>query len=92
MSKEYSIAEARNSLSQIIHTVEGGKQVRLTRRGKSVAVLISEHEYQHMTGQRKGFWDALQAFRQTHELRRLGIGADVFNKTRAKDRGRNVTL
>lgn len=37
-----SIADAKNHLPRLILQVESGAPVRITRRGKSVAVLMSE--------------------------------------------------
>ncbi len=45
MDKDYSIAEAKDRFSELIREVEGGRAVKITRRGKAVAVLISDDEY-----------------------------------------------
>ena len=42
---EISVAEAKTRLTGLIHRVEGGEVVHLTRHGKSVAVLMSESNY-----------------------------------------------
>ena len=44
MQKQFSIAEAKNRLPTIVHSVENGPPVELTRRGKPVAVLLSIQE------------------------------------------------
>lgn len=92
MRKEYSIAEARDHLSGLIHSVETGRPVKLTRRGRPVAVLVSERDYTRMTGGGKEFWNALAAFRREVDLERLKIGRETFNSVRAPDRGRDVVL
>ena len=46
MSEGYSIAEARNHLSTLVHEAESGKPVKLTRRGKPVAVVMSMAAYE----------------------------------------------
>lgn len=38
MVKKYSITEARDNFTSVIHEAEKGTQVELTRRGKPVAV------------------------------------------------------
>jgi prevent-host-death family protein len=43
--REYSVAEARDKLPALVHQAERGRPVRITRRGKRAAVLISEGEY-----------------------------------------------
>ena len=50
MGQNYSIAEAKDNFSSLVHEAEGGKAVPITRRGKSVARLISEAEYQRLLG------------------------------------------
>lgn len=69
MGKQYSIADAKNQLSGIVHDVEAGEPVKLTRRGKPVAVLMSEAEYERLTAKGKpDLWEAIQAFRLEHDL------------------------
>jgi len=67
MLKEISIAEAMRKLPSIIHDVEAGMPVRLTRRGKPVAVVVAINEYQRSEPEKKGFRDAFMAFRKTLE-------------------------
>ena len=43
--REASIREAKAKLASLIQQAEKGKAVRLTRRGKPVAVIVSEQEY-----------------------------------------------
>ena len=50
MGDTYSIAEAKNNLSSLVHEAETGRAVPITRRGKSVARLISEADYQRLLG------------------------------------------
>jgi antitoxin Phd len=61
--KTASIAEARDRLASLVHDVENGAPVEITRRGRPVAVLVSYHEYQRLLGEGPSFWDALLAFR-----------------------------
>ena len=66
MSKSYSVAEARNSLTTLIDEVLDGKAVQITRRGKPVAVLVSTAEYTNLKqrGKRKkGLWEAIVRLR-----------------------------
>jgi prevent-host-death family protein len=41
MDKTYSIAEARNDLSNVVREAEAGRPVTLSRRGRPVAVVVS---------------------------------------------------
>lgn len=45
MDKNYSIAEAKDRFSELVREVEQGYAVKITRRGKAVAVMISESEH-----------------------------------------------
>ena len=46
---ETSIAEAKAHLTHFIHCAEQGEMVRITRRGKPVAVLLSEDAYARLS-------------------------------------------
>lgn len=65
MTKQYSIAEARNGLPGIVHDVERNGPVEITRRGKPVAVMLSVQEYRRLTNGARGFWQAYQRWRHT---------------------------
>ena len=62
---ETSIAEAKNQLTRLIHQAERGDAVHITRRGRPVAVLLSEAEYARLSrgSTRAAFWEAIQAMR-----------------------------
>ena len=86
--ERYSIADARNNLPRIVHAVEGGSSVELTRRGRPVAVLISASEYARLKAGRVDLWEALQRFRARHDLKRLRA-AEVFTGVRDRSPGRS---
>jgi prevent-host-death family protein len=48
VSHSYSIAEAKSHLSTAVHRAETGEIVHITRRGKAVAVLLSEGAYERI--------------------------------------------
>ena len=62
---QVSIAEAKNTLTQLIHQTEKGATVHITRHGKPVAVLVSEEEYARLKAgpERQDFWQAIQEWR-----------------------------
>ncbi|MGH8528949.1 MAG: type II toxin-antitoxin system Phd/YefM family antitoxin [Nevskiales bacterium] len=65
--KESTIREAKSQLTSLIHEAEKGKAVRLTRRGKPVAVLVSDREYERMQTARQprhDFTHFLQGWRR----------------------------
>ena len=76
--EQFSIAEARNRFAEIVHMAERGKTVRLFRRGKPVAVVLSIREYQQLA-KPGDFWAPLTKFRQQIERgEREGIEPDAF--------------
>jgi prevent-host-death family protein len=48
--QEYSVAQARDRLANLVHQAERGRPIRITRRGKPAAVLISAAEYERTHG------------------------------------------
>ena len=90
MKRQFSIAEAKNKLPSIIHQVEKGPSVKLTRRGEPVAVLLSIHEYQLMDQKTRGFWNALTTFRQVMQDRATQITDSDFEGLRDPSAGREV--
>jgi prevent-host-death family protein len=91
-AKQRSIAEARDHLAGLVHDVEGGPAVHITRRGKPVAVLLAYAEYQRLLGEGPSFWDALLSFRE--HARSNDDLLDIEPRTFARDKspGRPVTL
>ena len=48
---QVSIAEAKNTLTHLIHEAERGEAIHITRHGKLVAVLLSEEAYAQLKSQ-----------------------------------------
>lgn len=92
MSQYYSIAEARSHLSTIVYQAEAGQRVELTRRGKSVAVVLSIGEFARLRAERRRFSDAYQRFLATHVLREVGVEECDFTAGRDRDAGRLTKL
>jgi len=90
MQKQYSIAEAKNKLPSIIHQVEKGPSVKLTRRGKPVAVLLSINEFERLNISNSGFWNALMSFRQMINSEKLAFSDHDFEGLRDTSSGREV--
>ena len=90
MRRVYSVAEARNHLAALVHEAEAGRPVRITRRGKPAAVLVSDDEYDRLARQRSGFWKALGAFRSTVAPDALVDAATAFEDVRDRGPGRDV--
>jgi len=93
MPKKYSIAVARNNLAKIVREAEAGQEVALTRRGKSVAVLVGRGDYQRLVSGPKSFWEAYCVFRREVDLASLAIDPEaVFGGARDESPGRKVAL
>jgi antitoxin Phd len=92
MQKQFSIAEAKNRLPTIIHYVEKGPSVELTRRGKPVAVLLSIQEYDRLSRKYTGFWNAITEFRRKAENEGIEISDSDFKGLRDLSSGREVEL
>lgn len=91
MIKEYSIAEARNQFAAIVHDLKITHSIRVTRRGKPVAVLLAIDEYERLAASKTGFWESYQSFRNTVDLAGLDIDPAVFDGLRDSSPGREMT-
>lgn len=94
MSKLYSISEARSKLPQLVRDAERGHPVRLSRRGKPVAVMLSADDYQRLCERaalEPDFVESIEMFRARHELSDLHI-EEVFADVRDRSTGREVEL
>jgi prevent-host-death family protein len=60
--RTYSIAQARNAFSRLVREVERGGAIVLTRRGKQVAVVLSQAEYARLRSGASRFREAFAAF------------------------------
>ena len=92
MDKQFSISEAKNRLPALVHIIEHGPAVQLTRHGKPVAVLVSISQYRRLTSRPKSFWAALSAFRESIDKSTLLTCNDHFFDNRDKSPGRQVIL
>jgi prevent-host-death family protein len=88
MTKKYSIAEARDNLATMVHEVEEGATVELTRRGRLVAVLIGVEDFERLSPKKKGFWQALQDFRHSHDLADINPD-EIWGDVRGSSTGRD---
>lgn len=90
MHNEYSIAEARDNLAEIVHEAESGHAVSITRRGRPVAVLLSSAEFERLTGrQSTDLWTAIMEFRAAHDL--ASVAAADFADLRDTSGGRDFS-
>ncbi len=91
MPQQRSVSAARNDLPALVHEVERGTSVEITRRGRPVAVLVSLAEYRRLTSAGPDLWAAIEEFRRVHDL--AGLDADeVYGDVRDPSPGREVAL
>ena len=60
--KTLSIAQAKNELPAMVHEVEAGEDIGITRYGQPVAVVMSHDRYQALAPSSLGFQPALHSF------------------------------
>lgn len=90
---QYSIAQARDCFAQLVHKVEEGGTVELTRRGQRVAVILSAEAYDRLRPKRNA-WKAVQAFREKYDVANWedDLDIDAIFDVRDKSPGREVDL
>ncbi len=88
MTRQISVAEARNGFTRVLRAVERGQIVEVTRRGKTVAVLLSARQWKR----RRNFYEALQEWRKKYDVEKLGIGPEIWDGVRDPSPGRDVSF
>ena len=92
MDKTFSVAQTRDNLAALLKTLRRESVIRITRRGKPVAVLLSVEDYDRLTSGKSGFWNAYTRYLQQVDLGALDIGPDVFEAVRDTSPGREVDV
>ena len=59
-----TIAQAKNHLPKLIHAAEAGDDIRISRHGKLVAVMISAERYQQHFNSGAGVFQAIMQWRE----------------------------
>jgi antitoxin Phd len=88
MNRRVSVAEAKNKLPSIIHEVEGGSVVEITRYGKPVAMVIPERDYRRIREMGQGFWTSLRKVRGLLSSEGVTIDEGDFRDLRDPSPGR----
>jgi antitoxin Phd len=76
MLKTYTVAEAKNRLTELLHEVEREGPVQVTRRGKPIAFVISVDEYERLQQGRPSFWAAYVEFRRRLDADGIDLNPD----------------
>jgi prevent-host-death family protein len=92
MPTTYSVAAARAHLPKILDEVQAGHDVRLTRRNRPVAVVVSAEQYEALRSKRTSFANAYGEFLGRHTPADLGIDTDFFASLRDAKPAREVRL
>ena len=93
MSVRHSIAEARRNLPSLVREAVRGKEVKLTRRGQPLAMLIGRRLYERFSSKGRGFAESYQDYSSAFDLVELGLDPDdVFGSVREETPGRDVRL
>ena len=88
MDNLYSVAFARDNLARLLHQAESGVPVKITRRGKPVAVLLGLEEYEKLKAPPR-FVEAYQEWRDTWDKK---IEEIELEGLRDRSDGREVHL
>lgn len=90
---QVSIAEAKNALTRLIHEAELGETFHITRRGKPVAVLVSEDAYERLKSlqPKTDVWQAIQAWRKNSSFDWPELTPEEVDKWRDRSPGREFS-
>jgi len=88
----YSVAEARAQLQSILHEVDAGEDVYLTRRGRPAAVVLSTERFEALLEGRPTFAEAYERFVQARGQRKAKLDRAFFTSLRDRSPGRRVRL
>jgi prevent-host-death family protein len=92
MPRQYSIAEARANLPDIVDQAEAGAEVELTRRGRPVAVVVSRRTFERLREKGRQFSDAYEGYLGRFSLDEIGLDPGDLTAARDTTSGRQVTL
>ena len=92
MRRQVSIAEGRSRFARLVHDVESGETVEVTRRGKAVAILLSVGEYAQLSGERGDLWAAIQRWRDSVDFSEWEDTDDPWADVRDPSPGRASEL
>lgn len=60
-----TIAQAKNQLPKLIHSAEAGEDIRISRHGKVVAILVSADRYEQHFQSGEGVFQAMMQWRES---------------------------
>lgn len=89
-----SLSEAKARLTGLVHAVENGEVVHLSRHGKPVAVLLSEQAYAALQGHQKRptLWQAIVQWRGEGQAGAADDWPVAADEWRDRSSGRELSL
>jgi prevent-host-death family protein len=90
--EKVSVAEARQNFARLIKRAQRGDAIEITRRGESVAVILSASEYLALSGERPSFIQAAREVREKMDVENLDIEGEIFEGLRDDSSGREVSF
>jgi len=84
--------EAKNRLTALVHEVEEGSSIQLTRHGKAVAVLMGNADYAALVDRERSFSTCFDRFRLEWPPDESLELDDPFTGIRSEQGGRHVDL
>lgn len=88
--KQIPLFEAKNRLSAVVHEVETGGPMTLTRHGRPVAVLVDSDSFERLAARERLFGSLLDRF--LHDWPPTAEVDDPFEGIRSAEGGRRVVL
>lgn len=90
----YTIAQANNQLSTIVHEAERGTPVSLTRRGKPVVIMLNIDEYSKLCATPNNWWENYLNWHKTANFSDVSNDDmdDVFADVRDRSPGRDFSF
>ena len=89
---QVSIADARNTLTKLIHRAESGEVVHITRRGTPVAVLVSELQYERLgVHAARDCWQVIEEWRSKAAFDGPDLADEEVDGWRNRSPGRGFT-
>jgi prevent-host-death family protein len=87
-SASYSVAEARDHLTRLLRLVEAGGHVHIMRRGRPVAVLLSQRAFESLSSGGGGLAAALARFDKSRHARAAVMDDEFLRNLRSQEPGR----
>lgn len=89
---QVSIADAKNTLTSLIHRAESGEVVHITRHGTPVAVLVSEPQYERLgVHAERDCWQAIEEWRSKTTFDWPDLADEEVDGWRDRSPGRDFT-